>query len=64
MMVSPADGSIGYAKHADMGGAYVAALGFSVEVASAVQLHVSAVYALKNNEGHRRYVEYRNRLAM
>ena len=29
-----------------------------------VQLHVSAVYALKNNEGHRRYVEYRNRLAM
>ena len=28
-----------------------------------VQLHLKPVYALKNDEGHKRYVQYRNRLA-
>ena len=47
LLTSPSDGSIGYARHAEMGGAYVGeALGFSAEVANAVALHVSAKRAL------------------
>jgi hypothetical protein len=28
-----------------------------------VQLHLKSIYELKNNEGHKRYVEFRNRMA-
>jgi len=46
LMISEADGSIGYRNHEEIGAAYVAGLGFSAELASAVRLHVGAKRAL------------------
>ena len=49
-MVSPADNSIGYRYHADIGGNYIELLGFAPEVAGAARLHVSAKRALVTME--------------
>ena len=38
------------------------AMGFHEHVCE-VQLHLKKIYELKNDEGHKRYVEYRNRMA-
>ena len=46
LLISPSDNSIGYSKHADIGGAFLGARGFAPEVAGAVALHVDAKRAL------------------
>merc|ERR1712113_531219 len=46
LLKSTADGSIGYEHHADIGEFFLKRLGFSLEVASAVGLHVNAKRAL------------------
>lgn len=46
MLYSPNNEPIGYARHADMGGAYLRHMGFAEAVSASSQMHVSAKRAL------------------
>jgi predicted HD phosphohydrolase len=50
LLHSPKGEQIGYAKHADMGGTYLRAMGFADAVSNAVALHVRAKRALVTME--------------